>query len=79
MTNIPDKPQRNKVQNSLEKTISDINICREVADGLRIYFDFTLNDLLLYNQEKEQYSTMKLIPIVTNTEESSTSKDEPVE
>lgn len=79
LTNIPDKPQRNKVQNSLEKTINDINICREVADGLRIYFDFTLNDLLLYNQEKEQYSTMKLIPIVTNTEESSNTKDETAE
>lgn len=79
LTNIPDKPQRNKVHNSLEKTISDINICREVADGLRIYFDFTLNDLLLYNQEKEQYSTMKLIPIITNTEESSNTKDELVE
>lgn len=26
-------------------------------DGLRIYFDFTLSDLLLYNPEKGQFKT----------------------
>ena len=32
-------------------------------DGLRIYFDFTLPTLLLYNFEREQYHTvMKLTP-----------------
>ena len=32
-------------------------------DGLRIYFDFTLPTLLLYNFEREQYQTvMKLVP-----------------
>lgn len=31
-----------------------INLRKEVADGLRIYFDFLLKDYLLYNQEKEQ-------------------------
>lgn len=32
-------------------------------DGLRIYFDFTLPTLLLYNFEREQYQTvMKLAP-----------------
>ncbi|XP_011501045.1 PREDICTED: male-specific lethal 3 homolog [Ceratosolen solmsi marchali] len=76
LTNIPEKPQRNKIQNSLEKTISDINICREIADGLRIYFDITLSDLLLYKQEKEQYSTMKLIPAITSTEEATSLKEE---
>jgi len=39
-TNIPEKPQRNKVNNTIEKTVDEVNICREVADGLRIYFDF---------------------------------------
>ncbi|XP_066584233.1 MSL complex subunit 3 [Prorops nasuta] len=58
-TNIPEKPPRNKNNSTLEKTINEVNICREVADGLRIYFDFTLHDLLLYNQEKEQYSSVK--------------------
>ncbi|XP_048508958.1 male-specific lethal 3 homolog isoform X2 [Athalia rosae] len=55
LTNIPDKPPRSKSSNTIEKTINDVNICREVADGLRIYFDFTLADLLLYTEEKEQY------------------------
>ncbi|XP_054270346.1 male-specific lethal 3 homolog [Macrosteles quadrilineatus] len=32
-----------------------LNLCKEVCDGLRIYFDFTLGALLLYRQEKEQY------------------------
>ncbi|XP_035738275.1 male-specific lethal 3 homolog isoform X3 [Vespa mandarinia] len=59
LTNIPDKPQRNKANNSIEKTINEVNICREIADGLRIYFDFTLHDLLLYRQEREQYCTLK--------------------
>ena len=36
-------------------------------DGLRIYFDFTLPTLLLYNFEREQYqSVMKLLPVRTN-------------
>jgi len=30
----------------------NLSICREVVDGLRIYFDFALNDLLLYGTEK---------------------------
>lgn len=34
-----------------------LTVCREVMDGLRIYFDFVLNDLLLYNTEKGQIST----------------------
>ncbi|KAL7296327.1 hypothetical protein TKK_0010341 [Trichogramma kaykai] len=76
LTNIPDKPSRNnKIQNTLEKTITEINLVREVADGLRVYFDFTLSDLLLYAPEKDQNSQMKLLPIVTNPTEMST-KDE---
>lgn len=59
LTNIPDKPQRNKANNTIEKTVNDVNICREVADGLRIYFDFTLVDLLLYREEKEQYESFR--------------------
>lgn len=39
------------------------NLIKEVMDGLRIYFDFTLPTLLLYNFEREQYQTvMKLVP-----------------
>ncbi|XP_014299112.1 male-specific lethal 3 homolog isoform X2 [Microplitis demolitor] len=60
LTNIPEKPQRNnRSSNTIEKTVNEINICREVADGLRIYFDFTLPDLLLYRTEREQYNAFK--------------------
>lgn len=43
--------------------IDSSNLIKEVMDGLRIYFDFTLPTLLLYNFEREQYQTvMKLTP-----------------
>ncbi|XP_055606810.1 protein male-specific lethal-3 [Uranotaenia lowii] len=32
----------------------NVDLCKEVADGLRLYFDFTLKDHLLYAQEKYQ-------------------------
>lgn len=38
-----------------------LNVCREVMDGLRVYFDFIVNDLLLYNPEQKQYLTQ--IPV----------------
>jgi male-specific lethal 3 len=41
-------------------TCFSLNICKEVADGVRIYFDFTLSDLLLYNQEREQYEHFRI-------------------
>ncbi|XP_053974947.1 male-specific lethal 3 homolog isoform X2 [Hylaeus anthracinus] len=77
LTNIPEKPQRNKTNNTIEKTVNEINICREVADGLRIYFDFTLHDLLLYRQEREQYCSIKSSFLYT--EHSALVKEEPVE
>ncbi|XP_050307436.1 male-specific lethal 3 homolog isoform X2 [Anthonomus grandis grandis] len=30
----------------------NVALCREVCDGLRTYFDYTVNDLLLYGSEK---------------------------
>lgn len=39
----------------------NLTVCREVLDGLRIYFDFTLNDLLLYKEEVGQIATQKAI------------------
>jgi male-specific lethal 3 len=41
------------------QTCFSLNICKEVVDGVRIYFDFTLSDLLLYNQEREQFERLR--------------------
>ncbi|XP_039288233.1 male-specific lethal 3 homolog isoform X2 [Nilaparvata lugens] len=43
---------------TLDAIRRNINLCKEVADGLRIYFDFTLRDFLLYNLEREQCNQM---------------------
>jgi male-specific lethal 3 len=34
---------------------NNIDLCKEVADGLRVYFNFVLKDFLLYTEEKEEY------------------------
>lgn len=47
----------NKNQNSkvnYEQLQINIDLCKEVVDGLRIYFDFTVKDYLLYAAEKKQ-------------------------
>jgi len=77
LTNIPEKPQRNKANNTVEKTVNEVNICREVADGLRIYFDFTLPHLLLYRQEREQYCSLK--SSLLNNEQATIPKEESIE
>ncbi|XP_076283276.1 male-specific lethal 3 isoform X2 [Lasioglossum baleicum] len=77
LTNIPEKPQRNKANNTIEKTVNEINMCREVADGLRIYFDSTLHDLLLYRQEREQYCNLKSSFLYS--EHPTLVKEEPIE
>lgn len=35
---------------------NDINLCKETADGLRVYFNFILKDFLLYPEESEFYN-----------------------
>lgn len=79
LTNIPEKPQRNKTNNTVEKTVNEVNICREVADGLRIYFDFTLPHLLLYRQEKEQYCSLKFSLLPSNEQTTVIPKEELIE
>uniref|UniRef100_A0A182QZC5 Protein male-specific lethal-3 n=1 Tax=Anopheles farauti TaxID=69004 RepID=A0A182QZC5_9DIPT len=37
-----------------EQIRTNVELCKEVADGLRVYFDFTLQDYLLYVPEKPQ-------------------------
>lgn len=46
------KAKISKKQASVGK---NINLCKEVMDGLRIYFDFTLPLILLFEEEKAQY------------------------
>lgn len=41
-----------EVKPKTEDINDNLSICREVVDGLRIYFDFALNDILLYGVEK---------------------------
>ncbi|CAG9809408.1 unnamed protein product [Chironomus riparius] len=38
-----------------EAISNNIDLCKEVADGLRVYFNFILKDFLLYTEEKEEY------------------------
>lgn len=42
-----------------ENMVSRLNLCKEVVDGLRIYFDFTLGQLLLYDVERHQYDEIR--------------------
>ncbi|KAJ9577149.1 hypothetical protein L9F63_006271, partial [Diploptera punctata] len=64
---VGEKPQRryryNHYQNNksrdLERACRSLNICKEVVDGVRIYFDFTLCDLLLYNPERMQFEQIR--------------------
>lgn len=61
--NEQEKPKRKYSCSKYEKTnrenvyqlmMTNIELCKEVADGLRIYIDFTLKDYLLYSQEVKQ-------------------------
>ena len=39
-----------------EEAVNHINICKEVAEGVRILIDFHLGNILLYRKEEEQYA-----------------------
>ncbi|XP_049774387.1 male-specific lethal 3 homolog [Schistocerca cancellata] len=49
----PQKQQNGALD--MDRLNRSVNICKEVADGVRVYFDFMLSGLLLYNEEREQY------------------------
>lgn len=38
-----------------DEIINDINLCKETADGIRIYFNFIIKDFLLYPVEKKDF------------------------
>ncbi|XP_047986513.1 protein male-specific lethal-3 isoform X2 [Leguminivora glycinivorella] len=52
-------PQRPRHDPPMKPDLRDVscrlNLVREVADGLRVYFDFVLRAQLLYKQERQQY------------------------
>lgn len=57
----PSKTKRRNSSAKIENKTKDyesiktnIELCKEVADGIRIYFDFALKDYLLYQWEKQQ-------------------------
>ena len=39
-----------------DEAVNHINICKEVAEGVRILIDFHLGNILLYRKEEEQYA-----------------------
>lgn len=41
--------------------LCSLNICSEVLDGIRLYFDYTVNDLLLYKSEQGQIETKQAV------------------
>ncbi|GAB6031749.1 Male-specific lethal 3 [Chamberlinius hualienensis] len=47
----------------------NINLCKEVMDGLRIYFDFMLPLVLLYIEERQQYKFYADNYFPTNSEQ----------
>lgn len=38
---------------------SSIELCKQVADGLRLSFDFGLPLILLYDEEKPQFESLQ--------------------
>ena len=50
-----------------EEAKNHINICKEVAEGLRIIIDFQLGNILLYRKEEDQFEkASKLKPLMEN-------------
>ncbi|XP_055638458.1 male-specific lethal 3 homolog [Toxorhynchites rutilus septentrionalis] len=45
---------------------ANVELCKEVADGLRLYFDFTLKDYLLYPRERHQAELVLSEEYLTN-------------
>lgn len=46
----------NKTSNvTIKNVLTHANLCHEVADGLRVYMDFMLKTVLLYDEERTQY------------------------
>lgn len=44
--------------NESSSAANGVDLCKEVADGIRVYFNFILKDFLLYPEEKEDFEKM---------------------
>ncbi|KAK9498994.1 hypothetical protein O3M35_003519 [Rhynocoris fuscipes] len=51
------RPSASRPSNNMtiDNFCTSTNLCREVADGLRIFLDFTIGNVLLYEEERRQY------------------------
>ncbi|EEZ97213.1 male-specific lethal 3 homolog [Tribolium castaneum] len=54
-------PFNNTQRRRPEDVQRNLNICSEVLDGIRLYFDYTVNDLLLYKCEQGQIETKQAV------------------
>ncbi|KAG5872538.1 hypothetical protein JTB14_038171 [Gonioctena quinquepunctata] len=65
------KPKPEDIQKNL-------TLCRQVMDGLRTYFDYTINDLLLYKPEEGQVITKHAVyePVATEVKHEAKTEDD---
>lgn len=60
---------QDKDKENLEHAVQNINLCKEVAEGLRILLDTQVGNLLLYPNEAEQYTNSQTLhPHMENIE-----------
>lgn len=57
-SNIVGKKEPKVKQIDYESLANGVDLCKEVADGLRVYFNFILKDFLLYPEEKPEIEDM---------------------
>ncbi|KAH0810422.1 hypothetical protein GEV33_012368 [Tenebrio molitor] len=72
-------PFNSQTKRRPEDVQRNLSVCSEVLDGLRIYFDFTYKDLLLYKSEQGQIETAAAVytsPMPPDTDESTSNKNE---
>jgi len=50
------KISTDKESDKYDEAVNNINICKEVAEGVRILIDFHLGNILLYRKEEEQFA-----------------------
>ena len=61
-----------KETDKYDEAVNHINICKEVAEGVRILIDFNLGTILLYRKEEEQFSRSSQLKLTPSLEDSET-------